>query len=589
MATGAKKDTVTTEAPVQPAYLQRSLKIPVVLMLLYWLAYYLFGFLDVSMFPRFLSRAGAFGLALLGFLLWWFIRGPVRISYRFLVIGWIVVCAVISTFLMHRTVLPPAVFLLVLPLLLTLWTVWLLLARHRSEQTRLIGTLLVAGLIFVPGTLVRMEGLKGDGGSDFHWRWTKSSEDRFLEQAKTMAARERMSTEPLVASAEDWIEFRGPTRDGTVVGLKIASDWKQSPPKLVWRTRVGPAWSSMILVNGLLFTQEQNGETEVVSCFDAATGNRVWLHEDRERFEEQLGGIGPRATPTFANGRIYSLGGRGKLNCLDAATGTKVWSRDIVVDASAKLPTWGFSGSPLVVNNRVIVFAGGEKEHALVAYDEISGEIVWKKPAGLESYSSPQLMTIAGQPQILFLGDKQLSGYEPESGKPLWSYDSTAGYGRPVVQPRLVGDSQLLVSFIPDAGITRIEVKHQGDDWKASESWNSKAIKPDFSDFVHHEGYLYGFDGSLFCCVNLATGKRQWKGGRYGAGQVLLLVDQPLLLVLTEQGELVLVGVNPEKHTELSRFQAIEGKTWNHPAISNNKLFVRNAEEMACFELQTAG
>ncbi len=592
MSTAADSENIVTSPPTpgvnqNELYPRRKLHVPVVLVTLFWVMYLIFGMLDLPMFTRFLGRAGALLLLLLAFAIWWLMRGPVRVSYRILVLGWAVAGGIIVTLLMDRTVLPPSIYVLVLPCLFTAWTVWLFLSRHSIERSRLVGMLIIPALVWAPGALVRMEGLKGDGAADFHWRWNPSAEQHFIQQSiANRATRDRdLPQEPVIASAEDWTGFRGPQRDATLTGFNIGTDWKRKPPQLVWRTRVGPAWSSMVVVGERLFTQEQRGEIEVVTCFDTNTGKQLWVHDDPGRFEESLGGIGPRATPVFANNRIYALGAAGRLNCLDAASGSVVWSRDIVADASAQLPVWGFSGSPLVVDNRVIVFAGGKTQKALLAYDESSGDIAWTAAAGTESYTSPHLMELDGQPQILFIGNEHLTAYEPSSGKVIWTYKPDQTMARPVVQPRLVADSQLLVSFSPDAGVTRIGVTHNADKWSVTETWRSRDIKPDYSDFVHYDGYIYGFDGNIFCCVDLETGKRQWKKGRYGAGQVILLSDQQLLLVITEDGELVLVAADPKGLNELARFQAISGKTWNHPVISHGKLFVRNAEEMACFDL----
>jgi hypothetical protein len=152
-------------------------------------------------------------------------------------------------------------------------------------------------------------------------------------------------------------------------------------------------------------------------------------------------------------------------------------------------------------------------------------------------------------------------------------------------QPHPVGNDQVLIASEVDAGAVLIDVVHDGTTWAATEHWASPNLRPSFNDFVVHDGAVYGFDGTIFCCVDLQTGKRRWKDGRYGHGQVLLLADQPLLLVLTEDGQAVLVAANPERHEELGQFQAIKGKTWNHPVIAGGRLYVRNAEEIACYDL----
>jgi outer membrane protein assembly factor BamB len=349
----------------------------------------------------------------------------------------------------------------------------------------------------------------------------------------------------------------------------------------------------------VLFTQDQRDSAEVVAAYDAGTGDELWTHEDvdPQRFEESMGGPGPRATPTFADGKIYTLGAKGIFNCLDAVTGKPHWQRDIAKDAGAAVPMWAFSSSPLVEGDLVYVFAGSEKGKNLLAYHADSGEPAWTAIAGKHSYSSPQLAVLGGQRQILFVGEDTVSAFEPTTGEMLWQHKGPPNPQYASIQPNVVGDSQVLVSLCPDVGTTLLEVTRTGgasaensdaDAWQVEEKWNTRDIKPFFNDFVLHDGFLYGFDNEIFCCVDLATGKRRWKGGRYSTGQVLLLADQSLLLVMAEAGEAVLVAAEPQAHRELGRFTPLTAKTWNHPVIVGSRLYVRNSEEMACFELTPA-
>jgi hypothetical protein len=357
---------------------------------------------------------------------------------------------------------------------------------------------------------------------------------------------------------------------------------------LVWRRRIGPAWSSVTVVGDRLFTQEQVGDSEAVVCLDAATGHTAWRHRDAARHSDGQGGPGPRATPTFAAGRVFALGATGILNCLDASSGERKWSRDIAADAGTKVPLWGFSSSPLVVGGLVVVFAGGESEKTLLAYRTDSGQPAWAASAGQTSYSSPQLARIDGEAQILFVSDQGLRAFDPSSGAMLWEFRTPAGSpGMPrSVQPRTLGQAQILFDAGPDTGVILLELSRAGSSWKPAERWVSRDLKPSFNDFVVQGDALYGFDGRILSCIDLQTGSRRWKKGRYGSGQVLLLGDQSLLLVAAESGKVVLVAADPDRHHELGRFQAIEGKTWNHPAIAHGRLYVRNAEEMACYALR---
>jgi outer membrane protein assembly factor BamB len=247
---------------------------------------------------------------------------------------------------------------------------------------------------------------------------------------------------------------------------------------------------------------------------------------------------------------------------------------------------WGYASSPLVVDQLVLVFAAGDPETSLVAYQIDSGELAWKAAAGRHSYSSPQLVTLDGVEQVLYVSNDELVAVDPATGKNLWRFDSPHKDFFPSIQPHVVGPAELIVSFTEAGAAVRLAVKLNGDAWTVEPLWNSRDLKPYFNDFVSYEDSLYGFDGTLLACVDANTGKRRWKRGRYGAGQILLLADQGVLLVISEQGEAVLLAADPKRHHELGRFQALNGKTWNHPAIVDGRLYARNAEEMACYELQ---
>ncbi|HEY9282418.1 MAG TPA: PQQ-binding-like beta-propeller repeat protein, partial [Pyrinomonadaceae bacterium] len=386
------------------------------------------------------------------------------------------------------------------------------------------------------------------------------------------------------AGAADWPGFRGPARDGVVRGVRIATDWEARPPVEMWRRPVGPGWSSFAVGGGRLYTQEQRGEQEVVTCYDAASGKPVWTHGDAARFYESNGGAGPRGTPTLQDGRVYTLGATGILNALKADDGAVVWSRNAAADTQTKVPIWGFSGSPLVIDETVVIAAGG----TLAAYDRDSGEPRWTGPKNGCCYSSPHRVTLGGVAQIVLLNGPGVVGVAPADGRVLWQHQLPTG-GR-IAQPAQTADGDLLLSVGEGSDLYRVAVAQEGGGWKVAERWTSEGLKPYFSDFVVHEGHAYGIDAGALACIDLADGKRKWAGGSYGSGgQLVLLAEQGVLLLVSEQGELALVGAAPGGFAELARFPAIKGKTWNHPVLAGDLLLVRNAEEMAAFRLHAPG
>ena len=495
--------------------------------------------------------------------------------------------------------------------------------------------LMVAAIVLACGTLtlIRTNGITGDANSDLEWRWTETPEQRLLAQAgdepvslPTAAAAAtpaekvpaRASAEPaaptpvaIVAETAEkrgpedrhesaalpadstgpntdaaWPGFRGPERDSVIRGVRIETDWSRTPPVELWRRAIGPGWSSFAVAGDRFFTQEQRGDDEIVSAYNLKSGEPVWKHRDAARFWESNAGAGPRATPTLSNGRVYTLGGTGILNALDARDGSVVWSRNAASDTGRRVPDWGIASSPLVVGDVVIAATAG----SLAAYDLATGTPRWFGPKGGWGYSSPQLTTIDGVAQVVLVNGPGAIGVAPSDGTVLWKH---AWEGDSIVQPAVIAGGDLLIGsgsgLSPNNGMLRVTVVHEPSGWIVKERWTSNGLKPYFNDFVVHKGHAFGFDGSILACIDLENGTRDWKGGRYGHGQLVLLADQDVLVVLSEEGELALVRAASDKFTELARFPAIEGKTWNHPVLVGDVLLVRNGEEMAAFRLSLAG
>ena len=452
------------------------------------------------------------------------------------------------------------------------------------------GLIAVAILLACGGfTLVRTGGITGDAAPDLHWRWTKTPEERLLAQAgdepptsTSVSNAPAAATDKGAATSSDWPGFRGPKRDGVVRGVRIDTDWAQKPPAAIWRRPIGPGWSSFAVRGNLFYTQEQRGEYEIVSCYDLTTGKPVWTHRDAARFYESNGGAGPRGTPTLSNDRVYTFGATGILNALDIRNGAAVWSRNAASDTKTKTPLWGFASSPLLVNDVVIVAAAS----SLAAYDISNGNPRWFGPTGNGGYSSPHLVTIAGVVQVLLLNGEGLISVNPTDGTVLWKY---VWEGDSIVQPGITADGDILIGsgsgLGSEVGVLRLAVNKGANGWTATQRWTSAGLKPYFNDFVVHKDLAFGFDGSSLACIDLKDGNRKWKGGSFGHGQIVLLADQDLLIVVSEEGELALVRATADQFAEMARFKAIEGKTWNHPVVAGDVLLVRNSEEMAAFRL----
>ncbi|MCL6501633.1 MAG: PQQ-like beta-propeller repeat protein [Pirellulales bacterium] len=393
--------------------------------------------------------------------------------------------------------------------------------------------------------------------------------------------------------ADDFPQFLGPDRNATLRGRRLARQWA-APPRLLWRQPIGPGWSGFAVVGNDAVTQQQLDELELVVCYDLKSGKLLWSHGSRVRYSSRIAGDGPRATPTIADGRVFALGSTGILHAIALADGRPLWEANILADHMADPLPWGQSGSPLVVGGLVIVNPGGPRGHSLAAYDAATGRLRWHAGDDAASYASPMLALLGGREQIVMVNQFSVTGHDPESGKVLWSYppseqpDHTWLSRDPKVpQPVVVSGDRLLISAGYGLGCMLLEVAPGGgNDWRVQELWPgfNRGLKPKFTNLVLHDGYLYGLDdGTALACLDLASGQRRWKQGRYGHGQLLLVDD--LLVILSDAGKVALVEATPRGYRELASFQALEGKTWNTPTLAGRLLLVRNDHEAACYEL----
>jgi len=559
----------------------------VVLVVMQWIAWLVVPFF----FPQYILQAIMVTAACaLGVILWWLIFSRARWYERVGALILIVPAVILTKRIVHVSIATGSfgflLFVLAIPAMSLTLVAAAVLSRRFSSGRR--PAVLAAAIVITCGVfaLLRTGGATGDFKQDFHFRWSKTPEERLLAQGDESVA--SPSAPSTTVNTGEWPGFRGPQRDGAVRGVHLKTDWSTSPPVELWRRPIGPGWSSFSVHTGRLYTQEQRGNDEIIACHDVSTGKPVWRHSDPARFYESIGGPGPRATPTLSNGRVYALGATGIMNVLDDQTGAVVWSRNAVSDTGAKIPGWGIAGSPLIVNDMVVVAVSG----SLVAYDLATGKPRWFGPKGSDSYSSPQLLTINGVEQIVLMSSTGATSVALADGKELWNHSWPSDTR--VMQPAVAGDGQLVISVgdgMGGNGTRLIAVKHGQngtEGWTTEEKWTSEDFVPNFTDFVVHKGHAFGFDWGTLACIDLNNGKKKWRAPQHGYGQIVLLPDQDLLLELSEKGELVLIKASPDQFSELARFRVLEGKTWNHPVLVGDVVLVRNDHEMAAFRVPLA-
>jgi outer membrane protein assembly factor BamB len=385
------------------------------------------------------------------------------------------------------------------------------------------------------------------------------------------------------AGSTYWADFRGPERLGHYDQMPILTTWPANGLRRLWKQPGGGGYASFSVAHGVAFTIEQRRDKEVVAAYDLGTGREHWTSTWAARFSESMGGDGPRATPVWNGGRVFALGATGELRCLDAASGQTIWRKNILDDNGATNLQWGMAASPLIAGNAVIVQPGGPGGRSVVAYDTRTGERLWSALDDKAAYTSAVQVTVAGQAQLLTITATRAVGLSSVDGALLWEFPWVTQYGVNAVEPIVIPPNHVFLSSGYGKGSALVELSPRGDGFQATEVWSNKRLETRFNGPVLYQGHVYGLDEGILTCVDIATGEQKWKGGRYGYGQLLLASGH--LVILTEEGEVVLVRATPEKLDERARFTAITGKTWNYPAISDGVLLVRNEEEMAAFEI----
>lgn len=466
-------------------------------------------------------------------------------------------------------------------LLLLVW--WTFFSRVRL-RLRLAITFGFIGLLAVSAALFRIRGVSGDLLPILEFRFSKHTLP--VAQPAEVAVKEGSKIQRFNDSTPNFPQFYGPVRNGVLAGPRLDTNWTAHPPAIVWRQKIGAAWSGFAIVGNLCLTQEQRGEKECVVAYELANGRQRWLHSDPAHYNTTIAGEGPRATPTVVSNRVFTCGATGILNCFDLATGRRIWTRNVVTDSGGKVPGWGFASSPLVVDGLVIIHSAEGTGHLLSAFHAEDGRPAWTGGTVSPGYASPSLTTLAGVRQVLAFTRPTVSGYDPATGAMLWELPWQSS-DVVCALPAVAGSNRVVFSSAYGFGAKLIEIARDTTGKLSAQClWKSIRMKSKFAHIFVRDGCLFGLDDGMFACVGLKDGAQRWKEGRYGHGQGLLVGD--LYLLMAESGELVLLRPTPDAPNELARFRVFGSKTWNPIALAGDLLLVRNDLEAACLRVKLA-
>ncbi|MEZ6126675.1 MAG: PQQ-binding-like beta-propeller repeat protein [Planctomycetaceae bacterium] len=390
-----------------------------------------------------------------------------------------------------------------------------------------------------------------------------------------------------------WSGYLGSDRQGDVRGIVLNEDWKLHPPQEIWRQSCGSGWSSFAVTSTMLFSQEQLQGQDCVTARSLQFGELLWAaSEERPGFESGMGGNGPRATPGLVQVDdellVVAVGPTGMLSCLEAATGQLRWKADMAELFPGENLPHGNSASPLVFGDLVVACPSAQNGPAMVAFRLADGTVAWKADSDWRSsYASPTLVTGSTDDhgrQIVLHGSQGVLSVQADSGQLLWQFPWTNEWDNNATQPLMAG-SDLVIATGYRGGVARLSISGASvTDGKPRVLWeNRRTLKTKFCNVTSFDETLVGLDNGILVGVNAQTGDQLWKDGRYGHGQVLKVGHH--LLVIDEQGSLHLLKPDAVGQHAIAEFPVFDRKTWNHPAMANDLLLLRNDQEMVCLKL----
>jgi outer membrane protein assembly factor BamB len=400
--------------------------------------------------------------------------------------------------------------------------------------------------------------------------------------------------ESVAVTAADWPGWRGPLRDAVSRETGLRSDWPNEGLPVVWKAPAGTGYSSMAMAGGRLYTMLRRGDDEQIVCLDAKTGEQRWLYGYPIQYSNGYGG-GPRSTPAVAGDRVYAVGATGILSCVDAQTGKMIWDHNLLREFNASNLQWGVSFSPLVDGNLVYAIPGGAGGNSLAAFDKADGHLVWHSGDDPGGYSSPILTTAAGTRQLLCLTGTALVSVSPETGQLFWRFPWNTDHLANIATPLVRGDYVFISSgYGKGCALLKITARQAGDVARpAGDVSPPLEARPvyqtnEFRD--HHSGsvlwgeHIYGFDEHRLTCLDFRDGSVCWQ--KSGLGQGTLLAADGHLVILSENGKVVLAEANPEKYREKASFKFSGARCWTLPVLADGRLYVRDEEKIVCYDLR---
>lgn len=392
------------------------------------------------------------------------------------------------------------------------------------------------------------------------------------------------------AQSSDWPQWGGPARDFKSDAKGLAATWPEGGPRRLWSRDLGEGYSAIAVAGGKLFTMYRRGEKDVVVALDAATGKTLWEYAYDAPFAPEYSmenGPGPHATPTVAGERVFTAGPTGKFNALDAKTGKLLWSHDLMSEYKGTIRVNGYACSPLVYRDMVLMMVGGEG-HALMAFEQKTGRVVWKKHDFKNSPGSPLIINVGGQDQLVAFMWDTIVGVDPRTGDLLWTHPHETEFGLNVSTPVWGEDNLLFVSSSYGGGSRVLRLMRDGKKTKVEEVWAHKLMRVHYSNVVRLGDYVYGSSGDFgtapLTAVNVKTGKVAWRDR--SLARASFVVAEGRLILLDEDGNLALATPLEDGLKLHSKVELLKSNAWTVPTLAGTRLYVRDRKTIMALDLK---
>ncbi len=397
------------------------------------------------------------------------------------------------------------------------------------------------------------------------------------------------ATTAALAQSSDWAQWGGPHRNFTSETKGLATSWPATGPRRLWQRELGEGYSAIAVERGMLFTMYRKGDNEVVIALDAATGKTVWEYGYAAPFSPQYdmsNGPGPHATPLVTDTQVFSSGATGKLNCLEKKSGKLLWSHDLLSEFHGTLRVNGYSCSPIAYKDKIVMMVGGPSS-SLVGFNRKDGSVVWKKHDFKNSTSSPIIITVDGQDQLVAFMYGEIVAVDPNNGDLLWSHAHPVDFGLNTSTPVWGSDNLLFMSSAYGGGSRVLRLSRAADKTNVEEVWASPLMRVHFSNAIRVGDVVYGSSGDFgpapFTAVDVKTGKVLWRHRSFPRASFLFADGR--FIILDEDGHLILATATPEGLTVSAKVELLNRQSWTIPSLSGTRLYLRDRKNIMALEL----